>query len=264
MKLFKWIISSLSLYSRIPMPSLSTDRDEGGRQLMFLPLVGVIIAIVSFYGISILSILRIPISAKALIAVLIPLIITGGFHFDGYMDTKDALFSYASKEKKLEIMKDPHIGSFAVIKAVSVILLMTAALTVIISIETTKETPVFVLVCGIYVVSRALAGLTSLFMKKAKPDGMLAAETENSDTLSAAVLIIWLTLALCLMAYIDAIQTGIIVLTFVVFTFCYRRMVDKNFDGVTGDTAGYYIVAGEVVAVTVLALAKLITVTYFG
>ena len=34
---------------------------------------------------------------------------------DGYMDTMDAFHSYQPKERKLEILKDSHIGAFAVI-----------------------------------------------------------------------------------------------------------------------------------------------------
>ena len=39
-----------------------------------------------------------------------------GFHVDGFMDTMDALHSYQPRERKLEILKDSHIGAFSVIK----------------------------------------------------------------------------------------------------------------------------------------------------
>ena len=45
----------------------------------------------------------------------IPILITGGFHVDGFLDTCDALHSYQPRERKLEILKDSHIGAFAVI-----------------------------------------------------------------------------------------------------------------------------------------------------
>ena len=50
---------------------------------------------------------------------LIPVWITGGIHLDGYADTCDALSSYGDREKKLEILKDPHCGAFAVIRLCS-------------------------------------------------------------------------------------------------------------------------------------------------
>lgn len=51
----------------------------------------------------------------ALIGAAIPLMISGGFHVDGYMDTMDAFHSYQSREKKAGDFKDSHIGAFAAI-----------------------------------------------------------------------------------------------------------------------------------------------------
>ncbi len=50
---------------------------------------------------------------------LVPVWVTGGIHLDGYADTCDALSSYGDREKKLEILKDPHCGAFAVIRLCS-------------------------------------------------------------------------------------------------------------------------------------------------
>lgn len=41
---------------------------------------------------------------------LLPLIVSGGIHLDGLVDTADALYSRRETEKKLEILKDPHVG----------------------------------------------------------------------------------------------------------------------------------------------------------
>ena len=54
----------------------------------------------------------------AFVGLAIILLVTGGIHMDGYMDTMDALHSYGNREKKLEILKDSHIGAFAVIMTV--------------------------------------------------------------------------------------------------------------------------------------------------
>lgn len=45
---------------------------------------------------------------------LLPLIVSGGIHLDGLVDTADALYSRRETEKKLEILKDPHVGAFGV------------------------------------------------------------------------------------------------------------------------------------------------------
>ena len=82
--------------------------------LIFLPWVGIVIGLITT-GLFFLKGLftNIPMMAWVIIYSLIPIIITGGFHLDGFMDTEDALKSYKSREEKLNILKDPHIGAFA-------------------------------------------------------------------------------------------------------------------------------------------------------
>jgi adenosylcobinamide-GDP ribazoletransferase len=46
--------------------------------------------------------------------VVAPIIITGGIHMDGFLDTQDALSSYQPRERRLEILKDSHAGAFAI------------------------------------------------------------------------------------------------------------------------------------------------------
>lgn len=70
---------------------------------------------VSLYGIS-CQLLGVPNVSRALIFLVLPVIVTGGIHVDGYMDTSDAIHSYGDREKKLSILKDSHIGAFAVIR----------------------------------------------------------------------------------------------------------------------------------------------------
>ena len=47
--------------------------------------------------------------------VAAPVWITGGIHMDGFLDTQDALGSCQTKERRLEILKDPHAGAFAIL-----------------------------------------------------------------------------------------------------------------------------------------------------
>ncbi|MDD3888401.1 MAG: adenosylcobinamide-GDP ribazoletransferase [Syntrophomonadaceae bacterium] len=56
------------------------------------------------------------------------IIITGGLHLDGVMDSADGLFSGRDRERKLEIMKDSRNGAMGGIALVSVLLLKFAFL----------------------------------------------------------------------------------------------------------------------------------------
>ena len=56
------------------------------------------------------------------------LVLTGALHADGFLDTCDGLLGGRTTEERLSIMRDPHVGSFAVIGGVLLLLLKFTAL----------------------------------------------------------------------------------------------------------------------------------------
>ena len=115
MKIIRTLCLAFSMYSRIPMPILEYTEDDMRYTFLAFPLIGVIIGAVQYVWYILCNKLGIGISLYAAVAVVLPLCITGGFHMDGYLDTTDALSSHREKERKLEILKDSHVGAFAVI-----------------------------------------------------------------------------------------------------------------------------------------------------
>ena len=71
---------------------------------------------------------------------------------DGFMDTMDAFHSYQDKEKKLAILKDPHIGAFSVLMLVLYYLIYGAAYA-----ELTELSAILVVGIG-FALSRSLSG----------------------------------------------------------------------------------------------------------
>lgn len=61
-----------------------------------------------------------PVSAALLVALWAG--ITGGLHLDGWGDCADAFFTPVSVERRLEIMKDPHLGGFGTIGLILLLL----------------------------------------------------------------------------------------------------------------------------------------------
>ena len=131
MKIFRWLAVTFSLYSKIPMPRFEWKDDDMAHSLTFFPFVGAVIGAVICLLNCISPFNTLPVAVRIILSILVPLIITGGFHVDGFMDTEDAMNSYAPKEKKLEILKDAHIGAFAVISLVKWLLTYSAAITTI-------------------------------------------------------------------------------------------------------------------------------------
>ena len=95
---------------------------EMARSLYFYPaaggLLGGFLALASFAGWK-LSLG----SAGDAFVVVFWIILSGGLHLDGLMDTADGLFSGRERERKLEIMKDSRVGAMGVLALVSVVLL---------------------------------------------------------------------------------------------------------------------------------------------
>ena len=250
MKIIKGIIAAFSMYSRIPMPNVDTEKVDINQIIVFLPLVGILIGVAEFLSFIASSYVNLPTFVRTIILILVPIILTGGFHIDGYLDTKDALSSYQPKEKKLEILKDPHVGSFAMIGLITAGLLMAAGGYLI-----CENRGCVLIMCAVFTISRAFAALTSIFIPKAKDDGMLAGETKGVSKGGIAFILVILACSVFACFMVNSIYALAVSASFIVFTIYYRHMAVKAFGGVTGDTAGYYTVASEVCATIFLALA---------
>ena len=111
------------MYSRIPMPQSEWTEENMSYAMCFFPLIGGVIGFVTWVVYQSKLYLELNHSGFSdlfwtILLVLIPVVITGGIHLDGFLDTQDALSSYQPKERRLEILKDPHTGAFAVISCV--------------------------------------------------------------------------------------------------------------------------------------------------
>ena len=109
-----------SMFCAIPCPWRVWDEEAKDRMLVFLPLVGLEIgALWAALGWLCRS-LPLPVAALALTAF--PYLVTGCIHLDGFMDVTDAVKSCRSPERRREILKDSHVGAFAVIYLALVLL----------------------------------------------------------------------------------------------------------------------------------------------
>lgn len=173
-------------------------------------------------------------------AVCIPLLVTGGIHMDGYMDTVDALASHQPRERKLEIMKDPNCGAFAVIYCVVYLLLCTGLFSALYDQGS-------VLLCApVFVLSRALSALCAVTMPNARKAGMLCAYTQHAEKrkATAAALITAVLVGAAMIWAAPAVGGGAVLAALAVLL-GYRRMAMGQFGGVTGDTSGFFLQSCE-------------------
>ena len=124
--MFESLDVAFSMYSAIPMPQVMWNEQNMKYMLGFFPLIGLVQAALLIGWVYLAQALSVGTVLFAAVAALIPLFVTGGIHLDGFCDTVDALASHQTREKKLEILKDPHTGAFAVMGCMAYLLLTFA------------------------------------------------------------------------------------------------------------------------------------------
>lgn len=236
MRFFESFWVALSTYSAVPVPQMEWKTQNMRYAICFFPVVGILCGGVLWGWMMLSAALDVSCGFCAAVAVGIPLLLTGGIHMDGFMDTVDALASHQDRQRKLEILKDPHCGAFAVIYC-GVYLLADTGL----SYELIRQGQ-FTLLCPAFVLSRALSGLLAVHTPNARGSGMLCAFTENAEKRTVTLI---LAAALLLsgggMLWCSPAGGGAAVLFALVWAVAYRALALRQFGGVTGDTSGFFL-----------------------
>lgn len=232
--MLKSLIVAFSTYSKIPMPRIEWDEKSMKYSMCFFPLVGAVIGLCSvgcLYGLGVLGVGSI---MTAAVLTALPLLINGGIHMDGFLDTMDAKSSYQPMEEKLRILKDPHAGAFAIISGLVYIMLCFGGFCEV------TEREIGCIAIG-YAYSRILSGLSVVTLRKAKKDGMVAASANAAEKSVKWILAAELLLCICCLLFFHPILGGVCVLAGGISFLHYRRMAYRVFGGITGDLAGYFL-----------------------
>ena len=211
--------------------------DDFSRSVPYFPLVGLVMGVFMGavnYG---LVYLKTPALMRAVMLVLAELIIIGALMYDGFMDTSDGVFSARNRERMLEIMKDSHVGSNAVIALVCLVLLKVAAYT---SLAPHKLTYAFV---ALFVCTRTFMVSYIVNYPYARKTGighMFKAYAKPVYTYIAFGLCIALVYACGLPYLYTAVGTFII---------CQgiAQFLKGQLGGLTGDTYGFLTECGVVI-----------------
>ncbi|NMB53093.1 MAG: adenosylcobinamide-GDP ribazoletransferase [Leptolinea sp.] len=233
----KYLRLAFSLLTIFPVGSISGSPQAGdsGRAAVWYPLVGLVIGCVVSAGWWVFH-LVFPDWLAAALSLAVWVLITGGLHLDGLADCCDGLPAAASPERRLEIMADPHIGTFGVVGLILVILLKLFALAAL-----PESTRLFALVfaptCSRWLV--LLAGRQPL----ARTGGM-AADFAAGLTNRAILLAALIPLALLLAGSLPAALSAVLAALAAVGIFAFAR---SRIGGVTGDVFGLTIELTELV-----------------
>ena len=267
MRLLRTIAVTFAQYSRIPVPVFEWNQEDMVYSMSAFPLVGAVIGLLNTGVFMLCSRYSVPAAASALLMTAVPLIVTGGFHIDGFMDVSDALSSYADREEKLRILKDPHIGAFAVIRLALLGLIYIASVIIIVSygssaLQLSDHGALIVMTASAgFVLSRCLSAFSVLTFRSAKNEGMLyyeAASAGKGRKANLACVSVWALAACICMVCMDPAAGIIEILTCLCVFVLYRHLSYSRFGGITGDTSGWLVTVCETALMAAAAVYTVI------
>lgn len=246
-------LTAFSMYSAFPMPQLEWNKHTMKYAMCFFPVVGIVIGLFLWLWVFLCGFWGIAPMLGAAVLILLPVLLSGGIHLDGLIDTGDALNSHQPMERKLEILKDSHVGAFGVILCVAYFLLSFG-----LGVQFFKRPDFVLLLAPGYVLSRAYSALAIVSFRLARDTGLAHAFSHDADKKTVKVVsIVLIILASACMILVSPLVGGIAAVCALVWFFLFRRMCYKQFGGLTGDLAGFSLCITELVVLAAAALGGL-------
>ena len=205
---------------------------------LMLPIVGILFAI--FWNLIFSALMKfenLSSELRGFVMTILTLILTGGLHMDGFIDSCDGIFSRRDRETKIKILSDSHVGSFAVIGCVFVILAKIFLFSELFRLKTQ---------INFYVPIYSRLGMSVLLnnLPFAKSGGlavMLGTLRKKSDNFFLAII-------LAALIFLNA--SKIIPVIFILFLIIWSKICLKNFGGITGDLLGGFLEISEILLLT--------------
>jgi adenosylcobinamide-GDP ribazoletransferase len=236
------IQSAFGLLTRLPVPSPKSPR--GPDAAWAWPLVGAAVGLLSAVSGAVALGFGLTPGVAAALALATSALVTGALHEDGLADTADGLFGGWTKERRLEIMKDSHIGSFGTLALVLVTLARWSALSSVLALG-----PAFGVLMAVGAVSRAPMAVLMHLMPNARGTGLsqTVGRPSRAAALAATALAVGVALvftgtaafSMVLLAGLSALALG--------------RLAQARIGGQTGDILGAAQQLAEVAALAAAA-----------
>ncbi len=249
--MLKSLALTFSCFSRIPMPKMEWDSDNMRFMLAWFPFVGLIIGLVVAAWWLVAEVAGFGIVLKAAGAALIPLLITGGFHLDGFADVIDAMASNAEPHRKREILKDSHIGAFAAMGVAIYVVAYFALAT-----ELPEGCRVALLLACVPVLSRCGSAFASTIFFGNGTGGMLASFRDSVDVRITVAIVAFIFIVIGVVAVVLSPLCGILmVVCEAVLLVWLNWFAQRNFGGMSGDVAGFFLQVCELILLICIVIS---------
>ena len=241
----------LQFLTRIQLQKQTVWTEESfGRSVRYFPLVGLVLGIC--YGLAAFAMaivpqvygFHFPEHIRTFILMLLPVILTGGIHCDGFMDTVDGIFSGRDRERMLEIMKDSRAGSFGVVAMILLLLGNYAAL-----LDMPAEWLTSAMVVMPVIGRLMMAGVVSC-CKYARPEGIGKAFAQYNNARS----FLWVLMYSLVLVSFLSVAGLIAIFACGIFTAIFCYFIDKKLGGVTGYVYGAVCILNELLVLYVYVI----------
>ncbi|MDR3585103.1 MAG: adenosylcobinamide-GDP ribazoletransferase [Desulfosporosinus sp.] len=233
---------ALTFLTRLPLPAprVEVTPDEFTKSYRYYPLVGLVIGLFLWLLAKALSLYFPPLVLGALL-LSAELVITGGLHLDGFMDSMDGLLSARSPERILEIMKDSRVGAHACMALIGLLLLKF-------SLFASLTPPKYSILLVMPMLSRWVFQIGVIGFPYARPQGLGKGIHETTHwlpfLLTGGVV---LGISFFLAGIAGLISVGACVITVTLWS----AKISSLLGGLTGDLYGAIIELSEVVCLLV-------------
>lgn len=233
--------------TRIPIKADMGFDEEFHKSIVYFPLVGFVIGLISF----IIGSFAIQIFDPFITAIIIvagEVILTGGLHIDGLGDTFDAIYSNRDKERMLEIMKDSRLGTNSLLAILFLILIKIGLLNSAINsnlmcliIFMPMISRLGVIVMLYKTVTPRKVGMGNIFIGKATKGMFITA------ILYTVAILVLISKFVFLSTTLNIIKLLLSIVVVMLFDYLFKNHIYKKIDGVTGDILGCTIELGELI-----------------
>ncbi len=233
--------------TRIPIKADIGFDEEFHKSIVYFPLVGFVIGLISFF----IGSLAIRIFDPFITSILIvagEVILTGGLHIDGLGDTFDAIYSNRDKERMLEIMKDSRLGTNSLLAILFLVLIKIGLLNSAINsnlmyliIFMPMISRLGVIVMLYKTVTPRKVGMGNIFIGKATLGMFITA------IVYTIVIIVAISKFIFLSTDFNIIRLLLSIVAVMIFDYLFKNHIYKKIDGVTGDILGCTIELGELI-----------------
>ena len=275
MKYVKGFFMAWGMFCSIPCPRRQWDEGARHGMLSMFPLIGLILGTAVSLCWYVMAFIGLPPVFIGVMLTVLYFWLTGFIHIDGFMDCNDALLSRRPDvDERRRILKDSHVGAFAVISLLFAVLMFSASMSMICTLGFSPAKAA--MLCIMFVLSRSLAAY-DVIDKKPMNTSQYTVMRETGREGAAVLVILSAALAVCAFAVIifahadgaagsfgNAICGALVICIMQAFEKQVGSNARAQLGGMSGDISGYMIVSGETCGMVLMVIGMFLAGSYTG